>query len=86
MRVTSRTLLITAAVITAFTLLLESHLPLLFLLLVSELGAILCGVGLWVLWKEWGQGRQLRYILAAGGFFILFALRFVVSGIGYWPS
>ncbi len=86
MQLTSRTLLLTAATLTAFTILLKSHLPLLFLLLVSELGAILCLIGLWLLWKETKANKFNLYAAVAGSLFVLFAIRFAITGIQLWPK
>ncbi len=86
MTITSRTLLITAAIMTAFTLVMQAYLPLLFMLLVSEMGAILCAIGIWMLWKEHAQGRPPRYVIPAAVFFLLFGVRFALVGLQLWPS
>ena len=86
MNLSSRIFLITAGMLTGFTILLQAQLPLLFILLVSEFGAIVCLAGLWFLWQEKSAGKPVTYLLPAAALFVLFGVRFAISGLQHWPQ
>lgn len=76
----SRKVLIIASVFTLFQIVLANNLPMLFMLLSSEVGVILCGFGLWLVYKEFKQSGFNVYRAVASVFFALLALRFALTG------
>lgn len=79
----SRKILIIASVFTLFQILLAAGLPPLFMMFSSEFGAILCGIGLWLLYKEAKANGWNVFRMLAGVFFVLLAIRFLLTGYSY---
>ena len=75
-----RALLIVASLLTLFLLFGSQGLPMLFVLLASELGAILCAVGLWLLYREYSNNGLTPFRAVAAAGFLLLGLRFLSSG------
>lgn len=81
MKFNARTLLIVASALTLFLVASGDRLPMLFVLLSSELGAILCGVGIWLLYREYTSHGYSLFRLVAGIAFALLAIRFFSAGL-----
>lgn len=86
MKFNARTALIIASVLTLFLLAASSTFPMLFVVLASELGAILCVVGLWLTYREYKLMGYSHFRLLSSIAFVLLALRFFSSGFAILKS
>lgn len=80
MKFDARVLLIVASILTLVLLAASDVLPMLFVLLASELGAIICAVGLWFLYKEINSSGMSTFRALAAVGFVLLGVRFLASG------